>query len=82
MKLALGIPDLCTYLVSRLLKLKIKYENVFHEELSIYNNIIEKTIGNLKGDILYNSLKNIGKEYNYNIHEDFKRRLNNRIYSW
>ena len=36
MKLALGIPDLCTYLISRLLKLKIKYENVFHEEL---NNI-------------------------------------------
>ena len=82
MKLALGIPDLCTYLISRLLKLKIKYENVFHEELNIYNNIIEKTIGNLKGDILYNSLKNIGKEYNCNLHEDFRKRLYNRIYSW
>ena len=82
MKLALGIPDLCTYLISRLLKLKIKYENVFHEELNIYNNIIEKTIGNLKGDILYNSLKNIGNNFEYYIHEDFRRRLNKRIYSW
>ena len=53
MKLALGIPDLCTYLISRLLKLKIKYENIFHVELNIYNNIIEKTIGNIKGDVLY-----------------------------
>ena len=44
MKLVFGIPDLCTYLISRLLKLKNKYEN--------------------------------------NIHEDFKGRLNNRIYSW
>ena len=81
-KLALGIPDLCTYLISRLLKLKIKYENEFHEELNIYNNIIEKTIGNLKGDILYNSLKNIGNNYDYYIHEDFRRRLNKRIYTW
>ena len=59
MKLALGIPDLCIYLISRLLKLKIKYENIFHEELNIYDKVIEKTIGNIKGDILYNSLKNI-----------------------
>ena len=57
MKLALGIPDLCTYLISRLLKLKIKYENIFHEKLNIYNNVIEKTIGNIKGDIIYDNLK-------------------------
>ena len=81
MKIALGIPDLCTYLISRLLKLKIKYENIFHEKLNIYDKVIEITINNTKGNILYNSLKNIGKEYNYNIHEDFRRRLNNRIYS-
>ena len=37
MKLALGIPDLCTYLISKLLKLKIKYENIFHEKLNIYD---------------------------------------------
>ena len=73
---------MCTYLISRLIKLKIKYENVFHEELNIYNNVIEKTIGNIKGDILYNSLKNIGNNFEYNIHEDFRRRLNKRIYTW
>ena len=56
MKLALGIPDLCTYLISRLLKLKIKYENIFHEELNIYDKVIEKTIGNIKGNILYNNI--------------------------
>ena len=82
MKLALGIPDLCTYLISRLLKLKIKYENIFHEELNIYDNVIEKTIDNIKGNILYNSLKNIGNNFEYYIHEDFRRRLNKRIYSW
>ena len=65
MKLALGIPDLCTYLISRLLKLKIKYENVFHEKLNIYDKVIEKTIGKIKGDILYNSLKNIGNNFEY-----------------
>ena len=32
MKLILWIPDLCTYLISRLLKLKIKYENIFNEK--------------------------------------------------
>ena len=82
MKLALGIPDLCTYLVSRLLKLKIKYENVFHEKLNIYDKVIEITIKNTKGDILYNSLKNIGSNFEYYIHEDFRRRLNKRIYTW
>ena len=82
MKLALGIPDLCIYLISRLLKLKIKYENVFNEKLNIYDKVIENTINNVKGNIIYNSLKNIGKEYEYDIHEDFRRRLNKRIYTW
>ena len=31
LKLALGIPDLYVYLISRLLRLKIKYENTFNE---------------------------------------------------
>ena len=48
----------------------------------LYNNIIEKAIGNIKGDIIYNNLKNIGKEFNYNINKDFRKRLNKRIYSW
>ena len=60
MKLALGIPDLCTYLIQRLLKLKIKYENVFHKKLNIYDKVIENTIDNTKDNIIYNSLKNIG----------------------
>ena len=46
MKFALGISDLCTYLISRLLKLKIKYENVFHEKINIYHKVIEITINN------------------------------------
>ena len=61
------MPDLCAYLISRLLRLKIKYENIFNEKLNIYNNIIEKTIGNVKGDIIYDNLKNIGKECDYDI---------------
>ena len=84
MKLALGIPDLCTYLISRLLKLKIKmrYEDIFHEKLNIYDKVIENTIDNTKGNIIYKSLKNIGNNYDYYIHEDFRRRLNKRIYTW
>ena len=31
LKLALGLPDLNTYLVQRLIKLKIKYENTFND---------------------------------------------------
>ena len=44
--------------------------------------MIENTIGNIKGDIIYNNLKNIGNEYNYDINKDFRRRLNKRIYTW
>ena len=31
---------------------------------------------------IYNSLKDIGNNFEYNIHEDFRRRLNKRIYTW
>ena len=82
LKIALGIPDLCVYLISRLLRLKIKYENTFNEKLNIYDDVIKKTIGNIKGDIIYNNLKDIGNEYNYDINKDFRRRLNKRIYTW
>ena len=81
-KISLGIPNLCVYSISKLLRLKIKYENTFNEKLNIYDNVIEKTIGNIKGDIIYNNLKNIFNEYNYNINKNFKRLLNKRIYSW
>ena len=53
LKIALGIPDLCVYLISWLLRLKTKYENTFNEKLNIYDNIIEKTIGNIKVHIIY-----------------------------
>ena len=82
LKIALGILDLDVYLISKLLRLKIKYENTFNEKLNIYDDVIENTIGNIKGDIIYNNLKNIGNEYNYDINKDFRRRLNKRIYSW
>ena len=61
LKIALGIPDLCVYLISRLLRLKKKYENTFNEKLNIYDNVIEKKIGNIKNDVIYNNKKNIGK---------------------
>ena len=82
LKKSLGIPDLDVYLISSILKLKIKYENTFNEKLNIYDNVIEKTIGYIKGDIIYNNLKNIANEFNYNINKNFRRRLNKRIYSW
>ena len=44
--------------------------------MKIYNNIIEKTIGNIIGDIIYDNLKNIGKKFNYDINKDFRIRLN------
>ena len=73
LKIELGIPDLDVYLISRLLRLKIKYENTFNEKLNIYYNVIEKAIGNIKGDIIQNNLKNIGNEFNYDINKDFGR---------
>ena len=82
LKIVLGILDLDVYLISRLLRLKIKYENTFNEKLNIYDNVLEKTIGNIKGDIIYNNLKDIDNEFNYDINKDFRRRLNKRIYSW
>ena len=45
-------------------KIKNKYDNIFHEKLNIYDKVIENTIDNIKGNIIYYSLKNIGKEYN------------------
>ena len=52
MKLALGMSNLCTYLISRVLKLKMKYEYIFHEKLNIYDKVIENTIDNTKGNII------------------------------
>ena len=35
LKIALGLPDLFTFLVQRLIKLNVKYEYVFEEKLSL-----------------------------------------------
>ena len=51
------MPNLCTYLISRLLKIKMRYEDIFHEKLNIYDKVIENTIDNIKDNIIYNSLK-------------------------
>ena len=56
MKLTLVIPILYNYLLSRLLKLKIKYEKLFNEELNIYDKVKEKYNINEKSNIIYNSL--------------------------
>ena len=42
LKLASGLPDLNTYLVQRLIKLKIKYENKFNEKLTMNDEKIKK----------------------------------------
>ena len=47
-KLALGMSNLCTYLISRLLKIKMKYEDIFHEKLNINDKVIENAIDNTK----------------------------------
>ena len=31
----------------KIIKIKKKYENTFNEKLNIYDNVIEKTIGNI-----------------------------------
>ena len=89
MKLALGIPDLCTYLISRLLKLKIKYENIFNEKLTMYDETIKKIL-NLNdislvrphNNYIYNKLKTIGNKEGLDINQGFINRLKHRIYSW
>ena len=44
LKLALGLPDLNTYLVCRLLKLKEKYEYIFNEKLTMYDKKIKQIL--------------------------------------
>jgi len=89
LKITLGLPDLNTYLAQRLIKLKIKYENVFEEKLTMYdesikvilniNDISEAKVGH---NYLCNKLKIIGEEEGYKINEGFISRLKHRIYSW
>ena len=72
LKISLGLPDLNTYLVQRLLKLKIKYENVFNEKLTLYDKVIivilninDMSSVRIGHNYLYNKLKIIGEEEGY-----------------
>ena len=89
LKIALGLPDLNIYLIQRLIKLKIKYENVFNEKLTMYDKTI-KDILNINDisqvrtnyNYLYNNLKTLGEKEDLNINQGFISRLKHRIYSW
>ena len=89
LKIALGLPDLNTYLIQRLIKLKIKYENIFNEKLTMYDETIKKIL-NLNdisqvrphNNYVYNKLKIIGNKEGLVINQGFINRLKHRIYSW
>ena len=42
LKIALGLPDLFTFLIQRLIKLKVKYENIFEKKLTLFDKSIKK----------------------------------------
>ena len=66
---------------TKIIKNKI-WKYVSCKNKNIYDKVIEITIGITKGNLLYNGLKNIGNNFEYYIHEYFRRRINNRIYTW
>ena len=64
LKIALGLPDLNIYLIQRLIKLKIKYENTFNEKLTMYDKTIKDILNindisqvRINYNYLYNNLK-------------------------
>ena len=61
LKISLGLPDLLTFLVQRLIKLKVKYEYIFEEKLTLYDKSIKEIL-----DIDDISLVRIGCNYLYN----------------
>ena len=76
LKITLGLPDLNAYLVQRLIKLKIKYENVFEEKLTLYDKVIIEILNindisaaKVGHNYLYNKLKILGEEKGYKINE-------------
>ena len=89
LKIALGLPDLNTYLICRLLKLKEKYEYIFNEKLTMYDKKIKQILNtndipssvNCKRFITQ-KLKYLGEKEGYIINDQFNIRLKNRIYSW
>ena len=89
LKIALGLPDLFTFLVQRLIKLKVKYEYVFEEKLTLYDKSIKEIldIDDISAvrtgyNYLYNKLKLLGNKEGLDINQGFINRLKHRIYSW
>ena len=89
LKIALGLPDLNTYLICRLLKLKEKYEYTFNEKLTMYDSKIKQILKtkHIPSSINYKrfitqKLIYIGEKIGYIINDQFNNRLKNRIYSW
>ena len=67
LKIALGLPNLNIYLIQRLIKLKIKYENIFKEKLTMYDKTIKDILNindisqvRINYNYLYNNLKTLG----------------------
>ena len=89
LKIALGLPDLNTYLICRLLKLKEKYEYIFNEKLTMYDTKIKQLINTnvILSSINYKrfitqKLKYLGEKEGYIINYQFNNRLKYTIYSW
>ena len=78
LKILLGLPDLNTYLICRLLKLKDKYEYIFNEKLTMYDKVIKEVI-NIND--IHSKIK-IFMRKKYIINDQFNNRLKNRIHSW
>ena len=88
LKIALGLPDLFTFLAQRLIKLKVKYEDVFEEKLTLYDKSIKEILDiddissvRIEHNYLYNKLKLLGAKEGLNINQGFIPRLKHRIYS-
>ena len=88
LKLALGLPDLNTYLVCRLLKLKEKYEYIFNEKLTMYDKKIKQILNTkdipsstFNKKFIVKRLKELGEKEGYKINDKFTNRLKDRIYS-
>ena len=89
LKIALGLPDLFTFLAQRLIKLKVKYEYVFEEKLTLYDKSIKEILDiddissvRIGYNYLYNKLKLLGTKEGLNINQGFIQRLKHIIYSW
>ena len=89
LKISLGLPDLFTFLVQRLIKLKVKYEYIFEEKLTLYDKSIKEILDiddissvRIGYNYLYNKLKLLGIKEGLDINQGFLSRLKHRIYSW